>query len=97
DIKTDGLRVGRSFGEEKVGAKIRVASMEKNPYLLIVGEQEAQANKVSVRTPRNADKPDQGQMPLEEFIQRAEQEISTRGVVHATASTEPAPAPAATA
>jgi threonyl-tRNA synthetase len=58
--------------------------MEKIPYLLIVGEQEAQANKVSVRTPRNAEKPDQGQMVLEEFINRAEQEIETRGAAHAT-------------
>ena len=85
-LRAAGLRVEERFGPEKVGAKIRDASMEKIPYLLIVGEQEAQANKVSVRTPRNAEKPDQGQMPLEEFINRAEQEITTRGASHATAT-----------
>jgi threonyl-tRNA synthetase len=83
-LKAAGLRVESRFGPEKIGAKIRDASMEKIPYLLIVGEQEAQAGKVAVRTPRNAEKPDQGAMPLAEFINRAEQEIATRGVSHAT-------------
>jgi threonyl-tRNA synthetase len=83
-LKTAGLRVESRFGPEKVGAKIRDASMEKIPYLLIVGEQEAQAGKVSVRTPRNAEKPDQGQMPLQEFVNRVEQEIATKGVAPAT-------------
>ncbi|MDQ3439500.1 MAG: threonine--tRNA ligase [Planctomycetota bacterium] len=87
-LKTAGLRAEPWFGPEKVGSKIRDASMAKIPYLLIVGEQEAQAGKVSVRTPRNAEKPDQGQMPLEEFLQRAGQEIATKGVTHATATTE---------
>jgi threonyl-tRNA synthetase len=87
-LKSAGLRAEPQFGPEKVGAKIRDASMAKVPYLLIVGEQEAQAGKVSVRTPRNAEKPDQGQMPLEEFLQRAEQEIATKGVTHATATAE---------
>jgi threonyl-tRNA synthetase len=86
-LRAAGLRVEPRFGPEKIGAKIRDASMEKIPYLLIIGEQEAQAGKVSVRTPRNAEKPDQGSMPLQEFIQRAEQEIATKGVTHATAET----------
>jgi threonyl-tRNA synthetase len=91
-LKAAGLRVEPLFGPEKVGSKIRDASMAKIPYLLIVGEQEANAGKVSVRTPRNAEKPDQGQMPLAEFVQRAQQEISTKGVSHATVTTEPAAA-----
>jgi hypothetical protein len=80
-LKTAGLRAEPWFGPEKVGSKIRDASMEKIPYLLIVGEQEAQQGKVAVRTPRNAEKPDQGAMSLAEFINRAEQEIATRGSV----------------
>jgi threonyl-tRNA synthetase len=79
-LKSAGLRAETRFGPEKVGAKIRDASMEKIPYLLIVGEQEAQAGKVSVRTPRNAEKPDQGAMALEDFLNRAKQEIANRGV-----------------
>ena len=51
------------------------------------GEQEANARKVAVRA--RGDKPDQGVMPLEEFIQRCEQEVSTRGAAHATAAPSP--------
>jgi threonyl-tRNA synthetase len=82
-LKNAGLRAEGRFGPDKIGAKIRAASMEKIPYLLVVGEQEAQAGKVAVRA--RGDKPDQGQMPLAEFIQRCEQEVSTRGAAHATA------------
>src|SRR4051812_34317881 len=56
-LKAAGIRAEPRFGPERIQAKVRDASMEKIPYLLIIGEQEAQANKVSVRTPRNAEKP----------------------------------------
>jgi threonyl-tRNA synthetase len=92
-LKSAGMRVEPRFGPEKVGAKIREASMEKIPYLLIIGEQEAAAGKVSVRG--RGENPDQGQLPLEEFIQRCEQEIATKGVTHATASAAPTAAAAA--
>jgi threonyl-tRNA synthetase len=78
-LRTAGMRVEPRFGPEKIGAKIRDASMEKIPYLLIVGEQEAAGEKVSVRG--RGEKPDQGQMPLTEYVQRCEQEIATKGVV----------------
>ncbi|HEX8522515.1 MAG TPA: threonine--tRNA ligase [Tepidisphaeraceae bacterium] len=81
-LKTAGIRADARFGPEKIGAKIRDASMEKIPYLLIIGEQEAQAQKVAVRA-RGAN-PDQGQMLLTEFVQRCEQEIATKGVAQAT-------------
>ena len=41
---------------------------------------------VDVIRASRGEKPDQGQMLLEEFIQRCEQEIATRGVAHATAA-----------
>jgi threonyl-tRNA synthetase len=88
-LKSAGLRVDARFGPEKIGAKIRDASMEKIPYLLIIGEQEQQGGNVSVRTPRNVEKPDQGQMPLADFIERTRQEIASRAA-------GPAPDPVAT-
>jgi threonyl-tRNA synthetase len=81
-LRAANIRVEPRFGPEKIGAKIRDASMEKIPYQLIVGEQEAAAGKVSVRG--RGEKPDQGQMLLEEFIQRCDQEIATKGTAHAT-------------
>ena len=69
-LKAAGLRVESRFGPEKIGAKIRDASMEKIPYMLIVGEQEAAGGQGRRPHPRNAEKPDQGAMPLAEFINR---------------------------
>jgi len=54
----------------------------KVPYQLVVGQQEAEARKVAVRRHGHGD---QGQVPLEEFIQRCAQEISSKGVPHRTA------------
>ena len=44
--------------------------------MLVLGEQERAAGKVAVRNRTEGDK---GQMSLEEFIQRCEQEVSSRG------------------
>ncbi len=82
-LKSANIRAEARFGPEKIGAKIRDASMEKIPYQLIIGEQESASGKVSVRG--RGDKPDHGQMSLEEFVQRCEQEIATRGQPHAAA------------
>jgi threonyl-tRNA synthetase len=87
-LQAAGLRVDPRFGPEKIGAKIRDASLEKIPYLLILGEQEAVKGQVSVRV--RGPNPDQGQMALSEFIQRCDQEIATRGESHVTASREKA-------
>ena len=57
--------------------------MEKIPYQLVVGERDAAAKTVAVRT-KSAE---QGAMSIQEFINRCEQEISTRGVAPATAGT----------
>jgi threonyl-tRNA synthetase len=85
-LKAAGMRAEARFGPEKIGAKIRDASMEKIPYLLIVGEQEASGQKVAVRG--RGEKPDQGQMALTEFIERCQQEIATRGVAPAVPTTK---------
>lgn len=84
-LKAAGLRVEARFGPEKIGAKIRDASMEKIPYQLVVGEKEAAEQKVAVRG--RGEKPDQGQMSLTEFIDRCKQEVATRGVTTATTPT----------
>ncbi len=81
-LSNDGLRVEANLNAEKIGAKIRDAALQKVPYMLIIGDQEAQARKVAVRS-RTAG--DQGQLPLTEFIQRCRQEISSRGAAAAVA------------
>ncbi len=73
-LKAAGLRVETDLSPEKIGAKIRDASLQKIPYQLVVGEKEASANKVAVRY-RNAD---QGQMAVDELIARLREEIASR-------------------
>ena len=51
---------------EKIGRKIRDNELKRIPYLLIVGEKEADENKVSVRAQGEGDK---GQMTIAEFIE----------------------------
>ncbi|HEX2973853.1 MAG TPA: threonine--tRNA ligase [Tepidisphaeraceae bacterium] len=70
-----GLRVEMSLGSEKIGAKIRQATLQKIPYMLILGEKEQQARVVAVRTRSGGD---QGQVPLEQFIGQAQEEAATR-------------------
>ena len=51
---------------EKIGRKIRDNELKRIPYLLIVGEKEAEERKVSVRAQGEGDK---GQMTIEEFAE----------------------------
>jgi threonyl-tRNA synthetase len=85
-LRAEGIRVEASLGSEKIGAKIRDATLQKVPYMLIIGEQEAERRAVAVRHRTSGD---QGQMPLTEFIQRCDQEIQTRGAAHAVAAGSP--------
>jgi threonyl-tRNA synthetase len=60
--------------DEKIGRKIRDAEVKKIPYMLIVGEQEAGEDLVSVRKHGSGD---QGQMPVAEFVQVFQAEIAS--------------------
>ena len=55
-LKARGLRVEVNDGNEKVGAKVRTATLAKHPYMLIVGEQERADGTVSVRSRSAGDK-----------------------------------------
>ncbi|HEX4052935.1 MAG TPA: threonine--tRNA ligase [Tepidisphaeraceae bacterium] len=81
-LEEGGLRVEALLGADKIGAKIRQASMEKIPYMLIVGEKEVAGKLVAVRTRSGTDL---GQMPFMEFIERCQQEIALRGAAQAGA------------
>ncbi len=65
-MKALGIRVSVDDRSEKIGYKIREAQMSKVPYMLVVGEKEAEAGQVAVR---RRDKGDMGAMDAEEFIQ----------------------------
>jgi threonyl-tRNA synthetase len=66
-----GFRVKADLRNEKVGYKIREHTLQKVPYLLVVGDREKDSGSVSVRT-RSGE--DLGSMPLASFIERLEAE-----------------------
>jgi threonyl-tRNA synthetase len=69
-----GLRVETDYRSEKIGFKIREAQLSKVPYMLIVGEKEAEAGEVSVRSRKG----ETVSMSLEAFVAKAAEENATR-------------------
>ena len=59
------MRVHLDDRKEKVNLKIREAQMQKVPYMLVVGDREAEAGSVSVRNRKHGD---QGVKPVSEFL-----------------------------
>jgi len=70
-----GFRTEIDLRSEKIGYKIRSAQMEKIPYMLVVGQKEAEAGLVSVRS-RFAG--DEGQKTADEFIAQIGEEVKKR-------------------
>ncbi|MBK8724671.1 MAG: threonine--tRNA ligase [Holophagaceae bacterium] len=70
-----GVRVHLDQRNEKVNAKIRDAQLQKVPYMLVLGDREAEAGTVSVR---HRSKGDLGVQPLGAFMDELSAEISTR-------------------
>lgn len=75
---TAGLRVDIDETAERMQKKIRDAQLRKIPYMLVVGEREAQEGKVAVRLRSGKDL---GPMPLENFIERIKKEAESRNDV----------------
>jgi threonyl-tRNA synthetase len=76
-LQAAGIRTETDLRNEKLGYKIREAQLEKIPYMLIVGEQEAANGTVSVRRRGEGDL---GAQPLADFIARAAGEIAAKRV-----------------
>jgi threonyl-tRNA synthetase len=74
-LQNAGLRVEVDHRNEKMGAKIRDFTMQKVPYLLVVGDKEAETGGVSLRVRGQGD---QGGMALEDFVGRARGLVETR-------------------
>jgi threonyl-tRNA synthetase len=64
-LQAAGLRAELDDRKEKVNLKIRDAQLQKIPYMLVVGDREAQDGSVSVRNRKHAD---QGAQKVEEFL-----------------------------
>ena len=76
-LRDAGIRVEVDDSNEKLGAKIRDAQMQKIPYMLVVGEKEASSGAVSVRKRTGGD---QGAVPVDDFISEARRLITERAL-----------------
>jgi threonyl-tRNA synthetase len=72
-----GFRVEIDARNEKMNAKIRDFTLQKIPYVLVLGDKEEASNAVSVRT---RGKGDQGSMPLDQFVARTQQFVAARSM-----------------
>ena len=74
-LKAAGIRTEGDFRSEKLGYKIREAQKEKIPYMLVVGDKEAENGTVAVRTRSGGD---EGVMDLQAFLAQCRQEIDSK-------------------
>ena len=75
-LRNSGLRVKSDLRNEKIGFKIREHTLQKVPYLLVVGDREQENQTVAVRT-RGGE--DLGSVPLSSFADKLLSEIEGRG------------------
>ena len=76
-LKNEGFRAEGDFRGQKLGAKIREAQLELIPYMLVVGEKDADQGTVTVRDRIEGDL---GAMPLDEAIAKLRQEVADKTV-----------------
>jgi threonyl-tRNA synthetase len=75
-LKNQGLRVKSDLRNEKIGFKIREHTIQRVPYLLVVGDRETETGTVAVRT---RDGRDLGSLPREKLAEGLLAEIASRG------------------
>jgi threonyl-tRNA synthetase len=72
-----GIRAEVDGRSDKINFKIREAQLQKIPYMLVVGDREAQAGQVAVR---NRKQGDQGAVGVDEFLSRLSRLVTTRSL-----------------
>ncbi len=77
ELKKNDISTTVDSRSEKIGYKIREARLDRLPYMLVVGQKEEETNVVSVRSRFLGD---EGQKPLQEFIDAICKEIRTKEI-----------------
>ncbi len=75
-LTKQGVRAKSDLRNEKIGFKIREHTLQKAPYLLVIGDREVESQQVAVRTRSGKDL---GSMPIEDFVHRLVTEIDSHG------------------
>ena len=76
-LDAKGFRPETDIRNEKIGKKIREATLEKIPYMLVVGDRDIENHTVSIRTRAGEDL---GAMSLDEFAAKLREEVDTRSL-----------------
>jgi threonyl-tRNA synthetase len=92
-LKAENLRATLDEHSDKLGAKIRRAELDKVPYTLVIGQKEAEANSVSVRSRARGD---EGVMNADAYVAKVKAEVAARALPEKKKEAAPA-APAAPA
>ncbi|MDO4316770.1 MAG: threonine--tRNA ligase [Lachnospiraceae bacterium] len=77
ELRRNGILASVDERSEKIGYKIRESRLQRIPYMLVVGQKEAEEGVVSVRSRFLGD---EGQKPLSEFIAAVSEEIRTKAI-----------------
>jgi threonyl-tRNA synthetase len=77
-LRVAGARVHLDDRNEKMNAKVREHTLQKVPFLLVVGEKEAEAGTVNVRV-RGQQQPE-GTVPVAQFVERVKELIARKSV-----------------
>jgi threonyl-tRNA synthetase len=75
-LRKHGVRAITDLRNEKIGLKIREHTLQRVPYLIVVGDKEVAANQLAVRTRGGKDL---GAMSVETFVERLQVELSSHG------------------
>ncbi|MDD5410046.1 MAG: threonine--tRNA ligase [Methylobacter sp.] len=75
ELEKQGVRIKIDLRNEKIGFKIREHSMQRVPYLVIIGDKELEEQSVTVRTQKGEDL---GSLSISEFTERLKKEIEDR-------------------
>ena len=76
ELQNKGFRAELDLRNEKIGFKIREHTLRRVPYLVVVGDREAQNNAVAVRTRKGEDL---GVMALDDFVSILQEDVASRG------------------
>ena len=76
-LQEAGARAAMDNSAEKIGAKIRLAQIDKIPYMLIVGAKEVESDTISVR---HRNRGDLGALRPQEFLAQFRKEVCDRSL-----------------
>jgi len=76
-LRAAGIRASIDEHNDKLGAKVRRAEIDKVPYTLVLGAKEAEARSVSVRSRA---KGDEGVAPVDQFVAKVQEEVRLRSL-----------------